>query len=318
MVPQRAHLRRAVQSTRALMPELPEVEIVRRGLEPVLVGRRLSRVEARRPDLRFPLPEQFAERLKGWEVLQLGRRAKYLLARLSSGEVLVMHMGMSGRFTIGHHRRDRPGAAGKGAIGTYTYMGPADPKHDHVVLETDDGTTITYNDPRRFGFMLLVPQDEIDAHALFKNLGVEPLGNELSPDYMAAKARGRKTDLKAFLMDQRIVAGLGNIYVCEALFRAGISPTRRAATLTTRNGAPTERADRLVTAIRAVLSDAIAAGGSTLRDYRKADGSLGEFQHSFLVYGREGEPCVRPGCRGIVQRSVQGGRSTFYCRACQN
>lgn len=294
------------------MPELPEVEIVRRGLEPLLVGRRIVHVEQRRPDLRFPFPERFVERLEGSKVLSLGRRAKYLLARLSTGEALVMHLGMSGRFTVAAPRASRAAM-----IGEFTHDTGCDPAHDHVVLTMQDGTTITYNDPRRFGFMLLVPEEELETHPLFAGLGVEPLGNELSPEYLATKARGRKADLKAFLMDQRIVAGLGNIYVCEALFRARLSPKRPTSSLANGAGRPTDRAERLVQAIRSVLRDAIEAGGSTLRDYRRTDGSLGEFQHTFSVYGREGEPCVTPGCRGIVQRIVQAGRSTFYCARCQ-
>lgn len=294
------------------MPELPEVEVVRRGLEPLLAGRRIMRVEQRRPDLRFPFPERFAERVQGNKVLSLGRRAKYLLARLSSGEVLVMHLGMSGRFTV-----STPHTRHAAKIGEFTHETGSDPAHDHVVLTMQDETIITYNDPRRFGFMLLVPEEDLDTHPLFAGLGVEPLGNELSAAYLAAKARGRRADLKAFLMDQRIVAGLGNIYVCEALFRARLSPRRPASRLANAAGGPTERTERLVQAIRSVLKDAIDAGGSTLRDYRQADGTVGAFQHTFSVYGREGEPCVTPGCRGIVQRIVQAGRSTFYCARCQ-
>lgn len=294
------------------MPELPEVEIVRRGLEPLLVGRLIMRVEQRRPDLRFPFPERFAERVQCNKVLSLGRRAKYLLARLSSGEVLIMHLGMSGRFTV---TAPRDGQAAM--IGEFTHDTGCDAAHDHVVLTMQDGTIITYNDPRRFGFMLLAPEEELETHPLFTGLGVEPLGNELSAAYLAARARGRRTDLKAFLMDQRIVAGLGNIYACEALFRARLSPRRPASSLANGAGRPSERAERLVLAIRSVLKDAIDAGGSTLRNYRQTDGSIGGFQHTFSVYGREGEPCATPGCRGIVQRIVQAGRSTFYCAKCQ-
>jgi formamidopyrimidine-DNA glycosylase len=293
------------------VPELPEVETVRRGLEPVLTGRRFRRVEQRRPDLRFPFPERFVERLRGQRVDTLTRRAKYLLAHLSNGEVLVMHLGMSGRFTVAN-----PGEDGS-VLGEYIYETAGVAAHDHVRFEMEGGATITYNDPRRFGFMLLVPGDSLESHALFSGLGVEPLGNALNAEYLASRAHRRKTDLKAFLMDQRNVAGLGNIYVCEALNQAGLSPERPAASLATVSGKPTARTERLVPAIRSVLERAILAGGSTLRDYRKADGSSGAFQESFLVYGREGEPCLTPGCRGIVQRSVQGGRSTFYCRTCQ-
>jgi len=294
------------------LPELPEVEVVRRGLEPVLAGHRIVRVEQRRPDLRFPFPEQFAGRLEGHSVISLGRRAKYLLARLSGGEVLVMHLGMSGRFTIA-----AACSGGSTPLGDFVYRIGDDPAHDHVVFTVDDGTVITYHDPRRFGYMLLLADATLEEHPLFARLGVEPLGNALNAAYLAAKARGRKTDLKAFLMDQRIVAGLGNIYVCEALYRAQLSPFRPSASLATATGKPTRRAERLVDAIRSVLRDAIAAGGSTLRNYRQADGSAGGFQHAFFVYGREGEPCLTPGCRGIVQRKVQAGRSTFYCAKCQ-
>lgn len=297
------------------MPELPEVETVRRGLQPVLVGHALTRVEQRRADLRFPLPERFAARLEGRTVESLERRAKYLLAHLSGGEVLVMHLGMTGRFTIlapAGSNKARNGKPGNFAIGT-----GAAPAHDHVVFHTDDGATVTYNDPRRFGFMLLVPGAELGQHPFMRGLGVEPLGPELTPEHLARRALGKKVDLKAFLSDQRIIAGLGNIYVCEALLRALLAPTRPAASLATKTGLPTERTRRLVAAVRAVLEDAIAAGGSSLRDYRHADGSLGSFQHAFAVYGRDGQPCLAPGCDGVVRRIVQGGRSTFYCPRCQ-
>ena len=294
------------------LPELPEVETVRRGLEPVLAGRRIMGVAQRRPDLRFPFPEQFAARLQGQTVVSLGRRAKYILAHLSSGEVLVMHLGMSGRFTVA-----RQGDGSPRVLGDYSYDTGSHPAHDHVVLTVEGGVTVTYNDPRRFGYMLLLPADTLEEQPPFAGLGVEPLGNALHPAFLAQKARGRRSDLKAFLMDQRIVAGLGNIYVCEALYRSRLSPSRPAACLATAAGQPTARAERLVPAIRAVLQDAIAAGGSTLRDYRQADGTTGGFQHAFSVYGREGEPCLTPGCRGIVQRSLQAGRSTFHCGKCQ-
>jgi formamidopyrimidine-DNA glycosylase len=299
------------------MPELPEVEIVRRGLEPVLEGKRIERLDQNRKDLRFPLPEHFAARLHGRKVERLERRAKYLLAHLSGGDVLLMHLGMTGRFTVhvpmpGVHAPMSGRRAGK-----YQHETGADVKHDHVVFHMEQGATITYNDPRRFGFMLIIPEAELSEHPLMHGLGAEPLGPELTPEYLARRAAGRKVDLKAFLSDQRVVAGLGNIYVCEALFRAGLAPRRQAASLATKQGRPTERAGRLVAAIRAVLKDAIAAGGSSLRDYRHADGALGEFQHTFAVYGREGLACVRPGCRGTVRRIVQAGRSTFFCPKCQ-
>jgi formamidopyrimidine-DNA glycosylase len=294
------------------MPELPEVETVRRGLEPVLSGKRFKKVVQRRPDLRFPLPERFSARLEGAGVERLERRAKYILAHLDSGEVLTMHLGMTGRFTI-----SVPGGANGQQLGEYTYEHGADPTHDHVVFTMSNGAIITYNDARRFGYMTLMPEAELAKHPHFKGLGVEPLGDDLTPEYLAAKAFGKKTDLKAFLMDQRIVAGLGNIYVCEALYRAHLSPYKLAHRLATKTGKPKPEAERLIATIRAVLGEAIEAGGSTLRDYKQADGSLGYFQHRFAVYGREGEACVTRGCRGKVRRKTQGGRSTFYCPVCQ-
>lgn len=294
------------------MPELPEVETVRRGLEPLMRGHVFAEVETRRADLRFPFPEHFAARLKGAKVRGLGRRAKYLVAGLSTQETLVMHLGMTGRFSV-----NRKGEAEAHQIGDYEHHHPGDLKHAHAVFRMSGGTTITYSDPRRFGYMLLIPDAELADHPLFHGLGVEPLGDGLTPEYVAARAAGGRRDLKAFLMDQRVIAGLGNIYVCEALFRARLKPSRSAATLAKKNGGPTAHTSALVHAIRSVLNDAIAAGGSTLRDYRQADGSNGGFQDAFFVYGREGAPCLRPGCRGIVKRSVHAGRSTFYCSVCQ-
>lgn len=293
------------------MPELPEVETVRRGLEPVLAGQTLARVEQRRPDLRFPFSERFAERLTGRRIVTLDRRAKYLLARLDSDDVLVMHLGMSGRFSI------RKPAEGASRPGAFVHGGGHDEKHDHVVFHVGSGATVTYNDPRRFGFMLLLPGAELEQHSLMRGLGVEPLGNGLNAAYLAARCQGKKTSLKAVLLDQRVIAGLGNIYVCEALFRAGLSPRRAASALATKSGAPTRRCERLVPAIHAVLQDAIRAGGSSLRDYHAPDGDLGYFQHAFAVYAREGLECLRPGCGGTVRRLVQSGRSTFYCPQCQ-
>lgn len=293
------------------MPELPEVETVRRGLLPVLEGKRIARLDQNRKDLRFPLPERFAARMRGKKVERLERRAKYLLAHLSGGDVLLMHLGMTGRFTV-----HVPKSGGR-RVGKYVHEAGSDVKHDHVVFHMEHGATITYNDARRFGFMLLIPEAELEEHPLMHGLGVEPLGAELSAEYLARRAAGKKLDLKAFLSDQRVIAGLGNIYVCEALFRAGLSPQRKAATIATRTGRPTEHAPKLVAAIKAVLNDAIAAGGSSLRNYRRADGALGEFQHTFAVYDREGKPCVREGCRGSVRRIVQSGRSTFFCPKCQ-
>jgi len=286
------------------MPELPEVETVRLGLEPVLAGARLARVEARRPDLRFPLPEGFVQRLTGARVESLRRRAKYILASLDRGEVLVMHLGMSGRFEItGQTAARRPGE--------FLYAAPPDPKHAHVVFETEAGDIVTYFDPRRFGYMGLIPAAELDRHPWFLGLGPEPLEPAFSSAHLARAFAGRRQSVKATLADQRVVAGLGNIYVCEALHRARISPLRAAGDV-----GPRART-RLVAAVKAVLAEAIEAGGSTLRDYAAADGALGYFQHRFGVYGREGEPCLRDGCRGVIERSVQAGRSTFHCVACQ-
>ncbi|MBA4172017.1 MAG: bifunctional DNA-formamidopyrimidine glycosylase/DNA-(apurinic or apyrimidinic site) lyase [Hyphomicrobium sp.] len=304
------------------MPELPEVETVKRGLEPVLAGRRLVRVEQRRPDLRFPLPERFGERIACRVVTAIDRRAKYMLWHLDSGETLIVHLGMSGRFTITPTSAPLPSTGrgrgwGEGRVGAYVYATGTAAAHDHVVFHTEDGATVTYNDPRRFGFMLLVPGTELETHPLMRGLGIEPLGNGLNAAYLAMRARGRKADLKAFLLDQRIVAGLGNIYVSEALHRAGISPHRAAGCLAKTSGSPTDRCERLIPAIRDVLTAAIEAGGSTLRDYRHADGALGGFQHQFLVYDRDGEPCQRAGCGGMVRRTIQAGRSTFHCASCQ-
>lgn len=296
------------------MPELPEVETVRMGLEPVLLGGTFAHVATKRADLRFPFPQNFAKRLTGARVLRLERRAKYLIAHLSTGEALLMHLGMTGRFHV-----RAPGEGAPHLLGDYEYETTTDPnKHTHAVFDMRSGARVTYADPRRFGYMLLVPEAELPEHALMRGLGVEPLSDELTSIYLAKRAVGRRSDLKAFLMDQRIVAGLGNIYVCEALFRAGLKPTRRAAVLATASGKPTAHATRLAAGIKSVLRDAIAAGGSTLRDYRQADGTSGAFQNTFQVYGRAGEPCVRPGCRGIVRRSIQSGRSSFFCPVCQH
>ncbi|MDJ1008290.1 MAG: bifunctional DNA-formamidopyrimidine glycosylase/DNA-(apurinic or apyrimidinic site) lyase [Paracoccaceae bacterium] len=282
------------------MPELPEVETVRRGLSPVMEGAVIADAEVRRPDLRWPLPERMAERLQGQIVRRLRRRSKYILADLSSGETLIVHLGMSGRILV------------SGAIeGRFHQAQSAPSVHDHVVINMGGGATVTFNDPRRFGAMDLVATADVDNHWLLKNLGPEPLGNHFDAPGLAARLRGRRTPIKAALLDQRIVAGLGNIYVCEALHRAGIHPKRHAG----RIGA--KRVSALVPVIRAVLTEAIDAGGSSLRDYRQADGDLGYFQHSFLVYDREGAPCRTENCGGTVRRIVQSGRSTFYCATCQ-
>lgn len=281
------------------MPELPEVETVRRGLAPVLEGRVIKSAEARRPDLRFPLPENFAKRLKGRRVMALRRRAKYLLADLDDGQVWLTHLGMSGRWTI----------LGKEMATERYYAGAPNPIHTHVVIETDAPARLEFNDPRRFGYMDLVAADALDSHPFFAGMGVEPLGNEFSGAHLAAQLAGKKAPIKAALLDQRVVAGLGNIYVCEALYRAGISPKRLAG----RIAAP--RLEALAHAVRAVLSEAIEAGGSSISDYAAADGALGYFQHRFAVYDREGEPCRT--CAAPVRRLVQSGRSSFYCVHCQ-
>ena len=286
------------------MPELPEVETVRKGLEPALAGARLSRVEARRPDLRFALPDGFVQRLTGARIERLDRRAKYLLAPLDRGDTLVMHLGMTGRFEVeAAARRDTPGE--------FLYASPPDPKHAHVLFETEAGARVTYYDPRRFGFMDLIATDRLAEHPFFKAMGPEPLGEGLTAAYLARAFEGRKQGPKTLLLDQRVVAGLGNIYVCEALHRAGISPLKPAGQIPKRKIGP------LVTAIRQVLEEALEAGGSTLRDYAAADGALGYFQHRFRVYDRQGEPCPTPGCGGVIGRTVQAGRSTFHCPVCQ-
>ena len=297
------------------MPELPEVETVRRGLQPVMEGARIVRVEARRADLRRPLPEHFIKRLEGKTVTGLGRRAKYLLADLSSGDVLLMHLGMSGSFRVtteeGVTKKDDT------TPGDFHHPRSDDRAHDHVVFHMSSGARIAYNDPRRFGLMLLVPRPELADHPLMREVGPEPLGNAFDAAMLAAACRGKQTSLKAALLDQTIVAGLGNIYVCEALHRALLSPKRQASTIATRAGALNARTEALVPAIKAVLGDAIKAGGSSLRDHRQTDGELGYFQHHFRVYDREGESCVTPGCKGTVKRIVQNGRSTFFCPVCQ-
>ena len=292
------------------MPELPEVETVRRGLAPVMEGARFAKVVAHRRDLRWPLPKDFAARLEGRTVVGLGRRAKYLLADLSSGDVLVMHLGMSGSFRV---FRD----GDETTPGKFHHERSQHLAHDHVVFHMGNGAIVTFNDPRRFGSMKIVARTALDREPLLRALGPEPLGNEFDAAMLARACRGKTTSLKAALSDQRIVAGLGNIYVCEALHRARLSPRRRASTIAAKSGAPNERAERLVDAIRAVLGDAIAAGGSSLRDHRRTDGELGRFQHDFRVYDREGLRCPTRGCRGTVKRVVQTGRSTFFCPVCQ-
>ncbi|MEL7301177.1 MAG: bifunctional DNA-formamidopyrimidine glycosylase/DNA-(apurinic or apyrimidinic site) lyase [Pseudomonadota bacterium] len=282
------------------MPELPEVETVRRGLLPAMEGVRIERAEVNRPDLRWPLPARMAARLTGQRVLRLGRRSKYILADLESDETLLVHLGMSGRMLISGTE-----------IGGFYHPHPAPAKHDHVVLHMENGARITFNDARRFGHMDLWPSRDIEGHWLVERLGPEPLGNAFDETYLAGKLHGKNTPIKAALLDQRVVAGLGNIYVCEVLHRAGISPRRKAGNLSAK------RAGALVPIIRDVLSEAIEAGGSSLRDYRQADGELGYFQHTFHVYDQEGKSCVTEGCNGVVKRIVQSGRSSFYCPTCQ-
>lgn len=286
------------------MPELPEVETVRRGLQPVLEGARLRRVEARRADLRFPFPKGFVQRLTGARIESLDRRAKYLMARLDRGETLVMHLGMSGRFEIA-----RP--EGSQRPGEFHYAADPDPKHAHVVFETEEGGRVTYYDPRRFGYMDLIETTALSRHPWFAGLGPEPLSDEFDAQRLIDAFEGRKQGPKTLLLDQRVVAGLGNIYVCEALNRARISPFKPAG------GLKKKQIEPLVPIIRDVLKEAIEAGGSTLRDYAAADGALGYFQHRFRVYDREGQPCLNPGCNGVIDRQVQAGRSTFYCPVCQ-
>ncbi|MCB4379353.1 bifunctional DNA-formamidopyrimidine glycosylase/DNA-(apurinic or apyrimidinic site) lyase [uncultured Tateyamaria sp.] len=283
------------------MPELPEVETVRRGLAPTMEGAVIAQADVNRPDLRWPFPAGMAERLSGQQVLGLRRRSKYILADLASGETLLIHLGMSGRMLVSGD-----------PLGQFVHEHPAAEKHDHVVLHMDNGARITFNDPRRFGAMDLLDTATADQHKLLAVLGPEPLGNAFNEDHLVAAFEGKNTPVKSALLDQRIVAGLGNIYVCEALYRAGISPTRKAGRISK------QRVAALVPIIRDVLAEAIEAGGSSLRDFRQADGELGYFQHRFDVYGREGEPCRTPGCSHEVTRIVQSGRSSFYCRSCQS
>jgi formamidopyrimidine-DNA glycosylase len=287
------------------MPELPEVETVRQGLVPVLEGRRLQRVIARRGDLRFPLPKDFAERLTGRCVQKLTRRAKYILAHLDGDEILIIHLGMSGRFQIEG-----------GELGRFLHniqpedaQGPG--KHDHIEFITDQGARIVYSDHRRFGMMDLFPSSEMERYRFLAAIGPEPLSDAFSANVLRERLEGKRAPIKAALLDQRVVAGLGNIYVCEALFRARISPLRESASL------KMPAIVRLVDDIKQVLNDAIRAGGSTLRDYKQTSGELGYFQHNFLVYDRAGERCSRAGCKGMIKRIVQSGRSTFFCASCQ-
>jgi len=283
------------------MPELPEVETVRRGLAPVMEGARIVAATLNRPDLRWALPENMAARLTGTQVLALRRRSKYILADLSSNETLIIHLGMSGRMLISGQM-----------LGQFHHDHPAPAKHDHVILDMDNGTRVTFNDARRFGAMDLAPTATAQSHWLLRDIGPEPLGNIFNETLLAARLKDRKTPIKTALLDQRIVAGLGNIYVCEVLHRARISPHRLAGQITA------SETSALVTLIRQVLTEAIEAGGSSLRDYRQTDGELGYFQHTFRAYDREDQPCLTPGCPGTVQRTQQSGRSSFWCATCQS
>lgn len=297
------------------MPELPEVETVKRGLSPTMEGAVMRRVELRRPDLRFPLPRDFVARLTGRQIIGLARRAKYLLIDLDDGTTVICHLGMSGSFRIEE-------GEGSGHPGDFHHARSKDEKHDHVIFHLEQSQArgaarVIYNDPRRFGFMHLALRNELDAYPAFRDLGPEPIGNALDAKYLAGRFASKQQPLKTALLDQKVIAGLGNIYVCEALWRSHLSPRRTAASLVTASGRPKKALQALTDAIRAVIADAIAAGGSSLRDHIQTDGTLGYFQHSFCVYDREGESCRTPGCGGTVERMVQGGRSSFYCHHCQ-
>lgn len=295
------------------MPELPEVETVRRGLAPVMEQAIITRLVLRRPDMRFPFPVDFAMKVAGQRIISLSRRAKYLLIDLENGLTIVSHLGMSGSFRIE--------AGGTADVpGDFLMERSKDEKHDHVIfhLEGPSGPSrVIYNDPRRFGFMDLAPRSELETLPAFRDLGPEPVGNSLDAEYLATRFAGKAQPIKLALLDQKVIAGLGNIYVCEALWRTGISPLRPASSLLTKTGRMKKELPALVDAIRQVIADAIAAGGSSLRDHIQTDGSLGYFQHSFKVYDREGEACLSPGCGATIQRITQGGRSTFYCARCQ-
>jgi len=277
------------------MPELPEVETTCRGLAKVFEGRQLTHVQVRRPDMRIPFPKNLSAQMTGRTITAIRRRAKYICMGLDDGQVALAHLGMSGRMTI---------------TGPETAPG----KHDHVVFDTNDGTRVLFNDPRRFGLLTLTTEEGLETHKLLAQMGPDPLGNQFSAASLSEALRGKATSIKAALLDQRVVSGLGNIYVCEALYRAHISPKRKASSVVGK------RAERLVPVIKDVLNEAIAAGGSSLRDYVQPTGELGYFKYSWNVYGREGEPCLTPECAAagrVVKRLVQGGRSTFYCSGCQ-
>jgi formamidopyrimidine-DNA glycosylase len=286
------------------MPELPEVETVRRGLVPAMEGKRILHVETRRKDLRFPFPANFAERISGARMKHLGRRAKYLVGELSTGEALIMHLGMTGRFTVsGPQPKRKPGKFHHGA------ERGEDEKHDHVVFDMQGGVKVVFNDARRFGFMDLWPAGELEDYPGFDGLGPEPISNQFSAAYLEEAFEGKKAPVKAALLDQRVVAGLGNIYVSEALFRAGINPKKLAGAI------KADKLARLAVEVRNVINEAIKAGGSTISDFATTDGELGYFQHRFRVYDKAGKPC--PTCGKPIKRLVQAGRSTFYCASCQ-
>ncbi len=289
------------------MPELPEVEITRQYLAPHWEGRQIDRVTLRRASLRYPFGDDFRTRLEGRRVLGLGRRAKYLLVDIKGGDVLIVHLGMSGALLY------RP--PGK-SCAAHAVSGRSK-KHDHVIFDLDDGAKVIYNDPRRFGFMVLERRALLNEHRLFRHLGIEPSGNGFTAQALADRCAGKSAPLKSVLMNQRILAGLGNIYVCESLYRARLSPLRPACTLALKSGKPAKRTFHLVEAVRAVLNEAIAAGGATLADFVHGDGTPGYFQHNFAVYGRNAEPCRRDGCRGTIRRLVQSARATYYCPLCQ-
>ncbi len=295
------------------MPELPEVETVRRGLEPFMEGGAIQKAVINRPNLRFPFPDQFVERLEGQQILSVGRRAKYLIVDLASGEVLVMHLGMSGSYRIEL-------AEGVSAPGLFHHPRSDAQKHDHVMISVNGPhgrANVIYNDPRRFGYMDLVARSEMETHKHFAGVGVEPTGNSLDGALISKLFAGKSAPLKAALLDQRLIAGLGNIYVCEALWRARLSPERKATSITRKDGKATERTELLATSIREIIASAIEAGGSSLRDHKQTDGTMGYFQHTFNVYDQEGEACKAKGCSSVIKRIVQSGRSTFYCPTCQ-
>lgn len=295
------------------MPELPEVETVRRGIQPVMEGAVIEKAVINRPNLRFPFPQNFVPRLEGQKVLSVGRRAKYLVLDLASNEVLVMHLGMSGSFRIEM-------AEGVSAPGVFHHPRSDALKHDHVIISVNGPhgrADIIYNDPRRFGYMDLVPREEMETNKHFAGVGIEPTGNALDGALISQLFAGKTAPLKAALLDQRLIAGLGNIYVCEALWRSGLSPKRRATTITRKDGKATKRSELLATSVREIIASAIEAGGSSLRDHKQTDGTMGYFQHTFNVYDQEGKPCKSQGCTSTIKRIVQSGRSTFYCPTCQ-